>query len=84
MMGGHACLCRGCGETFAGVSGFDKHRIGDYGVTRTRVGVDRRCMTRTQMQKAGMSIGVLGRWVSGSWTDEKTALMSIEKVSKCD
>lgn len=28
------CLCRACGEVFAGISLFDKHRKGDHAVER--------------------------------------------------
>lgn len=39
--------CQGCKEYFNSNTAFDKHRTGKHGV-------DRRCMTREEMFKAGM------------------------------
>jgi hypothetical protein len=62
-------LCRSCGHDFAGVSAFDRHRIGthDYtyaeGLRMEPLREDgRRCMSTDEMADAGMELNDSGRW----------------------
>jgi hypothetical protein len=49
--------CPTCSEYFNSTFAFDKHRTG-------RIGIDRRCMTPTEMLEHGMSKNEAGFWVS--------------------
>lgn len=54
-LSGRRCQCGGCGQYFAGITGFEKHRTGAYGS-------DRRCMTVAEMAEAGLVETVAGWW----------------------
>lgn len=47
--------CTGCDRLFNSTHAFEKHRYGDHGV-------DRRCMTETEMLSKGMFLGTDGFW----------------------
>lgn len=49
--------CQGCTEFFNSTYAFDKHRTGPHGV-------DRRCLTTTEMEDKGMIKRENGFWVS--------------------
>jgi hypothetical protein len=49
--------CQGCTEFFNSTYAFDKHRTGLHGI-------DRRCLTTTEMQAKGMIKRDNGFWVS--------------------
>jgi len=70
------CECTACGQVFKSVSGFDKHRIGEYGdpiygenskgnkgkiIGYTKP--TRRCMTEQEMLDAGMSKNDKEQWI---------------------
>ncbi|MFZ9960516.1 MAG: hypothetical protein ACO3GP_08995 [Candidatus Limnocylindrus sp.] len=48
--------CRGCSVAFNSTRSFDRHRVGQFGV-------DRRCLTPTEMLQRGMSRNSRGFWV---------------------
>ena len=50
--GGH---CMSCHQSFASQTGFDRHRIGRYGI-------DRRCATTDEMTAKGWSTDTRGDW----------------------
>jgi hypothetical protein len=52
--------CQGCKEYFNSTFAFDKHRTGDFGVSR-------RCKTRDEMEGMGMSINHAGFWISSAY-----------------
>ena len=52
---GNRCLCRGCGQAFNSLSGFERHRVGDYGV-------DRRCLAPGDLSAKGWSRNAKGFW----------------------
>ncbi len=56
---GNRCECTTCGELFNGVSGFNRHRVGRYGV-------DRRCLDASEMAAFGFSRNATGFWVTES------------------
>jgi hypothetical protein len=47
-------LCRSCGEDFAGVTLFDKHRVAGNG--------ERRCLDDGEMEAKGWHQDIWGRW----------------------
>lgn len=49
--------CPGCSEYFNSTFAFDKHRTGEFGISR-------RCMSNAEMKAKGMSQGVDGFWIS--------------------
>jgi hypothetical protein len=49
--------CRACLEYFNSLSGFDAHRIGEFGV-------DRRCATAEEMRQKGMSLNPQEYWIT--------------------
>lgn len=53
---GNQCQCTGCGEYFARVSTFDKHRTGQYEGGR-------RCLSIAEMHGKGWSLNAHGFWV---------------------
>jgi hypothetical protein len=62
-------LCRGCGEEFASVSAFDRHRVGlnaylyAEGLTSDPPVEDgRRCLDVDELRSAGMEPDGRGRW----------------------
>ena len=52
--------CSTCHQAFNSDSAFDKHRTGTFGV-------DRRCMSATEMHESGMSLNSQNRWVASLW-----------------
>jgi len=54
---GQMSLCRKCGVVFNSTRAFDKHRIGEHGVSR-------RCMTEEEMLAKGMAVNARGLWVT--------------------
>lgn len=63
-------ICPTCGERFRSVRAFDMHRTGEYG----RVGpggqylpAQRRCLTVSEMQAAGMLRNKRGLWITKSF-----------------
>ena len=61
--------CDACGRMFAGITAFDKHRIGHYGRVDGHGHLaqpnTRRCMTDDQMRFASMRQSGLGVWTTG-------------------
>ena len=62
-------LCTTCGENFASVEAFDKHRVGKHaylfaeGLRMNPPREDgRRCMDTGEIRAAGMDLDVRGRW----------------------
>ncbi len=56
-------LCRGCGQDFAAVSGFDKHRVGSHAFDYSPDRPDgRRCLTVAEIEARGMRCDTNGRW----------------------
>lgn len=53
---GNQCQCTGCGEFFARVSTFDKHRTGAYDGSRC-------CLSVAEMEAKGWSLTEAGFWV---------------------
>jgi len=51
--------CQGCKEFFNSGYAFDKHRHGTHGL-------DRRCLTSTEMKAKGMSIKEDGFWITST------------------
>ena len=51
--------CQGCKEFFNSGYGFDKHRRGIHGL-------DRRCLTSTEMLAKGMSMKADGFWITSA------------------
>ena len=54
---GCRCQCCACGEYFGSVAVFDRHRIG-------RHGVDRRCLSRSDMSALGWVQNDRGFWIT--------------------
>jgi len=52
---GRRCQCCGCGEYFNGERGFDRHRIGEFGINR-------RCLTVAEMIARGWYRNAAGFW----------------------
>lgn len=52
---GRRCQCCGCGEYFNGERGFDRHRVGVYGVNR-------RCLSVAEMIARGWYRNTAGFW----------------------
>ncbi len=52
---GRRCQCCGCGEYFNGERGFDRHRVGEYGVSR-------RCLSIDEMTALGWHRKASGFW----------------------
>jgi len=50
--GGH---CMSCHQSFSAQGGFDKHRVGQYGI-------DRRCLTTDEMTAKGWHLDGRGDW----------------------
>ena len=50
-------MCRSCGVLFNSTLAFDKHRVGDYNLSR-------RCLTTSEMAARGMSRLDDGFWVT--------------------
>ena len=48
--------CQGCKQHFNSTAAFDKHRTGDFGVSR-------RCLTEAEMLAKGMDRNAAGFWV---------------------
>lgn len=57
MLRGNRNQCRGCNELFNSNGAFAKHRTGEFGVNR-------RCMTATEMTEAGMVKRADGFWIT--------------------
>lgn len=53
---GARCQCCACGECFNRDRAFDRHRIG-------QIGVDRRCLTATEMTARGWHRNAAGFWI---------------------
>jgi hypothetical protein len=53
---GDRTQCGECGELFASVYLFDRHRIGEFGTA------SRRCMSVDEMKVAGMTLNSRGFW----------------------
>jgi len=58
--GTNLCFCATCGEYFFSVTGFDKHRVGDFPA--------RRCLTAVEMGERGMSRNAKGQWITAVYT----------------
>ena len=54
-LAGRRCQCCGYGEHFNGERGFDRHRVGEYGVNR-------RCLTVTEMTARDWYRNAAGFW----------------------
>ena len=52
---GRRCQCCGCGEYFNGERGFDRHRVGVYGVNR-------HCLSAAEMTARGWHRNAAGFW----------------------
>jgi len=59
-LGNSRCQYIGCDEYFNSVAAFDKHRI--EGICETR-----RCMTKKELLKAGLSVNAAGFWVTSTF-----------------
>lgn len=59
---GNRCQCAACGAYFNRVSTFDRHRVGEFGVSR-------RCLSEQEMQAKGWKPNAKGFWItaSGNW-----------------
>jgi hypothetical protein len=57
---GKTCQCRACGKLFSGLSLFDRHRVGEYDLTKPHYG--RRCWTEAELTDAGYRLDRYGRW----------------------
>lgn len=55
--------CPGCSVCFNSTRAFEKHRVGDHGVNR-------RCLTPTEMLERGMAKNAAGFWVGKPMPDE--------------
>jgi hypothetical protein len=62
-------FCRGCGEDFASVAAFDRHRVGVHAYTFAQgllvnptVEDGRRCMDEEELYVVGMELDSRGRW----------------------
>jgi hypothetical protein len=55
---GNQCQCSGCGELFACVGTFDRHRVGDHGNAR-------RCLSLGEMLAKGWIQNAGGFWIRG-------------------
>lgn len=62
-------LCRACGEDFAGISYFDKHRVGVHAYTFAEgmrhdppVEDGRRCLAASELREKGWEKNAKGRW----------------------
>lgn len=53
---GCRCQCVACGDYFGNVVGFDRHRVGWYGV-------DRHCLTAGELASRGWVRNVRGFWL---------------------
>lgn len=53
---GEACKCQDCKLIFGGESGFNDHRVGDFGPVSTR-----RCRTAQEIFDRGWRLGTNGR-----------------------
>lgn len=60
-LSGQLCQCAKCGQTFGGLSGFDRHRIGSYADPGQWQGT-RHCMTAAELHAAGLSQDDRGIW----------------------
>ena len=54
-------LCRTCGETFGGLLGFEKHRVGEFNNKPPNYG--RRCLSPWEMAEKGMVKSEKGVWI---------------------
>lgn len=54
---GHHNQCPGCAELFNSIGAFDRHRVG-------RFGVDRRCLSETEMCARGMTRNAAEFWIT--------------------
>ncbi|KAI3593899.1 hypothetical protein D9X30_1074 [Cupriavidus sp. U2] len=61
--------CPTCGEYFNSMSAFDKHRIGEFGT-------DRRCMTETEMNSAGMVKNAEDFWLTRARTQQSVSSLT--------
>jgi hypothetical protein len=52
--------CQACKGYFNSTFAFDKHRTGDFGLSR-------RCKTGDEMRRAGMSVNSAGFWISSAY-----------------
>lgn len=55
--------CPGCGEYFNSSFAFSKHRVGEQGLNR-------RCLTTSEMISKGMLLNATGFWISQAMPDE--------------
>jgi len=53
---GNRCECTACGEYFSSIQAFDRHRVGQHGI-------DRRCLTVSDLTASGWSKHTRGHWV---------------------
>lgn len=58
LRGDHRCQCSACGELFATVSTFDRHRLGDYESGR-------RCLRVSEMLGRAWVQNTAGFWIRG-------------------
>lgn len=61
--------CPGCSVYFNSTRAFEKHRVGSHGV-------DRRCLTPTEMLQRGMAQNAAGFWVGSPMSDEFKQLVA--------
>lgn len=54
-------LCRTCGETFGGLRGFERHRVGEFNNQPPHYG--RRCLTAAELEAKGQTRNGNGVWV---------------------
>lgn len=56
---GDHCQCATCGQYFNSARAFDRHRIGQHGISR-------RCRSEFEVRRAGMSRNASGWWISSA------------------
>lgn len=56
-LGGDRNQCQGCKEFFNSTAAFDKHRTGEFGVSR-------RCRSEQEMKDKGMARNSSGFWIT--------------------
>jgi hypothetical protein len=71
-------LCRACGEDFAGLSAFDRHRVGTHGYRWSPDREDgRRCLIGDELLEAGMELDSKGRWRIVLTDEKRSELLSL-------
>ena len=57
---GKVCQCPHCGRVFTTARIFDRHRVGQYDLSKPHYG--RRCWTDEELTAAGLRLDDRGRW----------------------